>query len=614
MRGTGRPSSGRTAFFLYVLLVVLPAAVFGGLLWRQLGQYQDRLLTELPIETRDAAERLGRACHNRVLRILDEEHARLFEEYAESYFHNEFGELERETSPLASGPRRESVLGYFSFRTNDLDFLDGDEQNVTVLRGVGSGGPDPVADEIERIVRQELLLPKQEDRPTAAQLMEWISLEGYGDVRRRPLGPVILNVARGAADECLRAVRARDDLFGVRKHQVFVEYFVPQKVDLDPARLPLVLAVRNVVTEGIFDPTLPTCIDAISSPVTFCQGFVLDPEWLYRKMPQEEADRVLGPSLSLRTADQVLAPGAATTVESVNLLRRLGLDSARATPEEWSPLRVTADASELREDFAVQNRWFAGMAIVLSISMLIGIRLMLASIRSGRQEAERTRNFVASVTHELRTPIAAVKLYGEMLEAGWVADPEKRDEYLKRIVSESDRLDGLVDRVLLRRKLFERDHSPTAGDLNSEVEAQREDLEIVGGRRADDLEFEFEPDLPAVLLLPEGVHVILQNLVENARKYAPVEKGERILIRTRKSQKGRVLLEVLDRGPGIPEQDRTRVFEAFLRLGDEHTRRTKGTGLGLHLVQLQARAMKARVRALPRTGGGTVFQVLFARA
>ena len=74
------------------------------------------------------------------------------------------------------------------------------------------------------------------------------------------------------------------------------------------------------------------------------------------------------------------------------------------------------------------------------------------------------------------------------------------------------------------------------------------------------------------------------------------------------------LLEVLDRGPGIPERDRSRVFEAFLRLGDESTRRTKGTGLGLHLVALQVRAMKGRVRALPRTGGGTVMQVRLKRA
>ena len=235
-------------------------------------------------------------------------------------------------------------------------------------------------------------------------------------------------------------------------------------------------------------------------------------------------------------------------------------------------------------------------------------------------ETERTRNFVASVTHELRTPIAAVKLYGEMLRDGWITDDERRAEYLSRIVHESDRLDGLVDRVLLRRKLSDASHAPHASDLNAEVEQLRAGLEMVGGRPADDIQFDLDPDLPDVLVLHEGVHVVLTNLVENARKYAPVTvaddgaPAEPLIVRTRLSRKGSVLLEVLDRGPGIAEADRSKVFEAFLRLGDEQTRSTKGTGLGLHLVALQAEAMKAKVRVLPRSGGGAVFQVRFTRA
>src|SRR5262249_2094453 len=115
-------------------------------------------------------------------------------------------------------------------------------------------------------------------------------------------------------------------------------------------------------------------------------------------------------------------------------------------------------------------------------------------------------------------------------------------------------------------------------------------------------------------LVHDGVRSIVANLVENARKYAPVgEGGEPIRLVTRRSDRG-ADLEVLDRGPGIPVQERTRVFEAFYRVGNEATRTTQGTGLGLHLVALQSEAMGARVQVLDRDGGGTVFRVTFQRA
>ena len=107
------------------------------------------------------------------------------------------------------------------------------------------------------------------------------------------------------------------------------------------------------------------------------------------------------------------------------------------------------------------------------------------------------------MTHELRTPIAAVKLYGEMLRDGWVSDESRRDEYLGRIVTESDRLGGLVDRVLLRRRLYDQAEAPQPGDLNAEIAGMRRDLEILGGRAVKDVAFDLADDLPQVLLLPE---------------------------------------------------------------------------------------------------------------
>ena len=107
---------------------------------------------------------------------------------------------------------------------------------------------------------------------------------------------------------------------------------------------------------------------------------------------------------------------------------------------------------------------------------------------------------------------------------------------------------------------------------------------------------------------------ILVNLLENARKYAPYDPArpgsEPIRVVTRRSDEG-VRLQVLDRGPGIPASERGRVFEAFYRVGNEATRTSRGTGLGLHLVRLQAESIGARVRVDDRPGGGAAFRVDF---
>lgn len=612
--------SGRTALFLYVLLVVLPAACFGGLLWRQLQQYQDRLLSELPVECRNAADRLKEACAERVEALIYEESLRPFEHYGKVYFADGLGPIKALPSPLASGSSPPGVLAYFSFRLTAGAFLPSQPTKVTVLRGSLGEQPDGITAEVERIVRTELIGPNPVDPFAASRdLKAAIELEGNGEVRTRLVRSVVLNVAEGEMSECQEALENSRLLSADEPHNMYVQVFDLRRIDSGSSKLPWVLAERRVTTDILYDQSLPTCIDAVRRPVLISQGFMFDPEWLHTEMPEELSRRVLGPSLRLALPGEPMEAGEGRTIAEADFLGAMGLTGRQPIPPDQR-LRVVSDASQLRREFRGQNAWFGGMAAILTISMMIGIRLLLASIRASRMEAQRTRNFVASVTHELRTPIAAVKLYGEMLKDGWVTDEVRRDEYLGRIVHESDRLGGLVDRVLLRRRLFDQAHSPTLGDLNAEIERQRADLEMVGGREGNDLEFELADGLPPVLLLPEGVHVVLQNLVENARKYAPVPvgpdgeaTGERILVRTRLSDKRRVLLEVLDRGPGIPEKDRGRVFEAFLRLGDEQTRQTKGTGLGLHLVALQAKAMKGRVRALPRAGGGTVFEVTLSR-
>ena len=305
-----------------------------------------------------------------------------------------------------------------------------------------------------------------------------------------------------------------------------------------------------------------------------------------------------------------------------------------AQPKDWDfgMMRIVSNTQDLEARFRRQTFNFVCMAAMLILSLATGLVLLLRSVNRDLEAARRTENFVAAVTHELRTPVAAIKLYGEMLEDGWVDDPEKLREYYRRIVRETGRLETLVENVLEKSQLAQREIAPEPGDLNEAIESLAPSLVGLG---AQDLEFQLGDDLPLVMLIPEGVRSIVTNLVENARKYPPVHLPravfqpsdssvsadsvpaspvpEPILVKTHLLA-GSVALDVLDRGPGIPHAERARIFDAFYRIGNETTRTTRGTGLGLHLVALQAQAMGARVAVLDRKGGGTIFRVTFATA
>lgn len=241
----------------------------------------------------------------------------------------------------------------------------------------------------------------------------------------------------------------------------------------------------------------------------------------------------------------------------------------------------------------------------------------LGRVRHQLRRAERIGNFVAAMTHELRTPLSTVALHTEMLLDGWTSDPEVTHEYHQRIANETSRLSRLVERILEQSQLTRgRAQAPSAepqiDDLSRAIEQLRPSIEAAGPQ--GDVAFELEDGLSKVRLTDEAIESIATNLVENARKYAPPSEGsEPILVRTYESSKG-VLLEVLDRGPGIPTSEQRKIFEAFYRIGNEATRTTTGTGLGLHLVDLQVKGLGGGVDALDREGGGCCIRVTLPRA
>ncbi len=229
--------------------------------------------------------------------------------------------------------------------------------------------------------------------------------------------------------------------------------------------------------------------------------------------------------------------------------------------------------------------------------------------------AERRSNFVAAVTHELKTPLTSIRMYGEMLRDDIVPDEAKRREYYRTITAESERLGRLINNVLEFSRLEKgtREMNLVTGDLGAVVREMAELVRPHAEAEGFALEVEIEPDLPPVEFDRDALLQVLFNLVDNAVKYAATAKQRRISVvcRSRSGDEGGVELRVRDHGPGVPGRHLAKVFEPFYRGEDELTRRSKGTGLGLALVKGLAERMGAAIQGRNVPEGGFEVRIAF---
>lgn len=629
-----RLATQRTALVLYTFLVLLPALVFGGLLWHQLAADHAEQLDEIPQDVQDAARRLVAGIAERLESLIDAESEREFYHYHQDFWEEStaIGEDGRPTyttipSPLAVMTRPAGIVGWFSW-----DFGHAEDKEPLLLTGAPPAlSPEATQERRTAIFETEVqtrlaleefvdekLVKYYSHEPIAATFEEWrLTEEVYP--RRVPIELLALNLNPRRDFSCLpRDLDALDESVGdLRWLNVRTGPFELQALRDQQGKL-RVVALRKVSIERL-PPMIvpPECFENLGQDIWLAQGFEVDADWLLYELPTSEARQILGGMRFIPPGVPPATDDPDEHVASFDLFEELEVEVQEPGDEGVAHMHVAVNSRELKANFRVQLAWLSGVGVVMIASLTIGIRLLVGSVKAFQDRARRNENFIAAVTHELRTPIATVKMYGEMLQDGWVKDEDRRRDYLARIVRESDRLGTLVDRVLQKRQLSGKPPRPEPGDLNLAVSNAMPMLRLVDGEERDDVAFDLEPGLPRVLLVPDAVREVLVNLVENARKYAPVGTGataEPIRAVTRSDGKGRVLLEVLDRGPGIPEHERRRIFDAFYRIGDEKTRRSVGTGLGLHLVDMHVRAMRGRVQALPRPGGGTIFRVTFRTA
>ena len=242
----------------------------------------------------------------------------------------------------------------------------------------------------------------------------------------------------------------------------------------------------------------------------------------------------------------------------------------------------------------------------IDVMLLAGIGLVWANVRRELRLSRLKSDFVANVSHELKTPLALIRLYAETLELGRVPNQERKGEYYRVINKESRRLTQLINNILdfsrieAGRKEYRLVPSDIGAVVRDVVESYRFAIEKLGFT----LELEPGEDLPELELDPEALSQALINLLNNAIKYSPEHKAITVSVRR---ELDRVLLSVSDRGMGIPRSEHRRIFEKFYRVETSLVHTTKGSGLGLALVQHITEAHGGHVELSSTPGEGSRF-------
>ncbi len=269
----------------------------------------------------------------------------------------------------------------------------------------------------------------------------------------------------------------------------------------------------------------------------------------------------------------------------------------------WQLQVALTTAEELNQKVEKQRFIELAMVSLAGAVALAGLAIVLAGSIKERRLAQLKSDFVANVSHELKTPLALIRMFGEMLLLERVATPEKRRQYLQIIMSESERLTALIENVLDFAKV-ERGKSAYSfapGDVGEAVGRAVEIFSHRAEREAMSVSLAIAPDLPRAMLDARALELATINLIDNAFKYA--KDGGKVEVSVGASR-GHVLVRVKDHGPGIDPEDGERIFERFVRGKNAGETQVRGSGIGLALVKHIAESHGGTVSVESPVSGG----------
>jgi len=274
----------------------------------------------------------------------------------------------------------------------------------------------------------------------------------------------------------------------------------------------------------------------------------------------------------------------------------------------WRIQITPSDVAELRKQADKERLLGLALVPVSLVIIAVGLGVLWLSVRAERRGAQLRSDFIANVSHELKTPLSLIRMFGELLATGKYKGEAMGRDYAGIITREAERLSHLIDNVLdfARLERGKASYHFAEGHLEEVVERA---LDVFRHRLEKEklrLRTEIETNLPAVRMDEGAMTLVLLNLVDNAVKYAA--DGGEVSVRLRRVP-GAVALSIADRGSGIAHDEQRRIFERFYRAENARARNVRGSGIGLALVKHIAEAHGGRVEVESTPERGSTFTV-----
>ncbi|MFC1855397.1 sensor histidine kinase [Thermodesulfobacteriota bacterium] len=559
-------------FFIFIIIILIPSVVFAYKAYKSIGVNRDTLLLKERFDIDKILNKISEKTEEELLKREQIENKRPYYEY--SYYFTPASVISRDDviqkSPLSEVPQDKLIMGYFQ--------ID-DKANLTSPYFFQDTKDDGTVDELKykkkflSIVRSKAKKELAKEVKTAEIVIEpLISTSQNARIQwsYENIAQVYDNVNRAPDEQSRVADSSKANELDIVKYFP-IDYLYNRGG---------VFAYRKVMVRGR----------------RYIQGYMINlghltDDILKRFIEKNTPDNFAIYSSPLEGKRYYASASVSTKLTFIKLY-------------VYKKNNSTVEAIIKEELLEYYISAFALFAIVI-----VGSFFIYSTIKGEAELTKKKDDFISAVTHELKTPLTSIRMYSEMLKEGMVTQESKKELYYEYMLKESERLTRLVNNVLDFSKLEnnKKVFNMTDGSLKELFlelyEKYKSNLMLAGFKFTSELE-----DVGVSKFDKDTMTQVFINLIDNAIKYSAISDKKEIEVRLYKNG-GKTVIEVVDKGVGIPKGEMKAIFDKFYRVESELTRRTKGSGIGLSIVKEYVKAHNGTVEAMSNEGEGTKFKI-----